>query len=277
MRSLVFLAVLAVPAAAAGPSIGLAVAKGPLRIDSAPVTGNATLFEGTAVQTASHPSDLVLASGARLRLAPDSQARVYRDRIVLAAGLASLSPSAPFTVDALGLRVRPASPGASLDVAVRGPSLLQVAALHGDALVSNPDGALLARVPAGAALSLEPQAAGAAAPTRISGTLRLVNGAYVLTDSVSNVTFTLAGTGLDKFLNQCVDVAGTLSPATSDVANPLRVLSASPCAKPPAAGISRRTKVLIAGVAVGATAATIGIAGKDKDKDKDKNKPSRDK
>ncbi len=280
LKSLALLALSAALAPAAGPSIGFAVANGGFQIDSARVSGNATLFDGTAIRTAGIASDLVLSDGARLRLAPGSEARVYRDRLVLSGGHARLAASAPFSVDALGFRVRPGSPGASLDVAVRGPSLIEVAAVHGDALVTSPNGALVARVPAGSALGLEPQAAGAAAPTQISGTLRLSNGAYTVTDTVSNVTFVLGGNGLDQFVNQCVNVTGSLTPAAADLPTPLRVLSIAACGKPVAAaapqgkGIGARSKVLIAGVAVGATAATIGIAGDKKDK---KPKPSRDK
>jgi hypothetical protein len=73
------------------------------------------------------------------------------------------------------------------------------------------------------------QAAGASAPTQISGTLRLSGGTYTVADTVTNVVFTLTGPGLDKFVDQCVNVTG------SGAAPSLRVLSIAACGKPAAA------------------------------------------
>jgi hypothetical protein len=264
---------------AGDPSIGFAVAPGGLQINNSRVTGNPTLFEGASLRIGSAISDLVLSNGARLRLAPESEARIYRDHLVLSGGHAQLAASASFSVDTLGMRVRPDSPGASVDVAVRNRSLVEVAAVRGDALITRHDGALIARVPAGSALSLEPQAAGAAAPMQISGILRLAEGIYTITDTVSNVTFLLSGSDLDRFVNQCVNVTGSVTPTTGGMPATLRVLSMSACGKPAAGApqgkhISARTKVLIAGVAIGATAATIGIAA---GRENEKPNASRDK
>ena len=58
-------------------AIGVAKANGSFRVDSNPVVGNATLFEGNTLETAAASSELQLYSGIRMRLAPDSRGRVF--------------------------------------------------------------------------------------------------------------------------------------------------------------------------------------------------------
>ncbi len=63
-------------------AIGVAKANGSFRVDSNPVVGNATLFEGNTLETSAASSELQLYSGIRMRLAPDSRGRVFGDRLV---------------------------------------------------------------------------------------------------------------------------------------------------------------------------------------------------
>src|SRR5579862_4934282 len=53
---------------AASPSIGMVIARGGFQIDSARVSGNATLFDGTVVQTGRSAGELELNSGTRVEV-----------------------------------------------------------------------------------------------------------------------------------------------------------------------------------------------------------------
>ena len=58
---------------AAAPAIGTVIASGAFRLDHLNVTGNATLFEGSLLETGGAASTIALANGARLSLAAASR------------------------------------------------------------------------------------------------------------------------------------------------------------------------------------------------------------
>jgi hypothetical protein len=244
----------------ASPAVGVVVAQGYFNLDNSRVYGNGTVLDGSTIRTAGVGSDVRLNSGARLRLAPESEVKVYRDRF-----------------ESLGLRIAPADKS-EVALAVRG-NTIQIAALRGGTVVTKADGLTLARLEPGNALEFDPQTAGAAGPSTISGVLTQANGRYFVTDSTSNVTFELIGGQIDGLVGKTVVVTGTVDTGTkaaTGAAQVLRVMSIKAAAGSGAAtgasGMRAGTKVLIAGVVVGSTAAGIGIA-KNKDKDKDKDKP----
>src|SRR5215475_2665069 len=73
-------------ALAANNAIGMAVASGSLRIDHSQVWGNATLFEGSVVETTTGPSQLQLQGGVQVRLAGESRATVHDGKLTLEQG-----------------------------------------------------------------------------------------------------------------------------------------------------------------------------------------------
>src|SRR3712207_1091816 len=115
MRSLYAIALSAalaigVPASAATSGIGLVSAQGTFQVNSSAVSGNATLFDGSTVETNAVPSDLKLSNGAQLRLATDSRAKVFQGRIVLEKGAGQLESAAAVPVEAGSLRIQSAGP-----------------------------------------------------------------------------------------------------------------------------------------------------------------------
>ena len=190
---------------AANPSIGLAITNGSFQVDKSSVYGNATLFDGSLIETVAVSVNLVLHNGARLRLGSESQARIHADRLVLEKGQTEISATSKYSIEALGLHIAPESSQSRLAVTYSGSAHVQVAALAGSARVSGLNGVLIAAVPAGTALDLDPQAAGAAAPSTLTGTLQLRNGVFLLADEVSHVIYTLAGSGLDSYTGKRVE------------------------------------------------------------------------
>ena len=83
---LLLVACAAAPAMATSPAIGMAVSNGTLQVDSARMWGNATIFEGNVIETAKAASDVKLTNGVQMRLASETRARVYSNRVVLEKG-----------------------------------------------------------------------------------------------------------------------------------------------------------------------------------------------
>jgi hypothetical protein len=262
----------AAPAEAAASHIGIAVARGGFVVDHAAVRGNSTVFEGSVVATPEVDSDIQLATGARIRLAAGSQGRVYSDRLVLEKGMGEVAGS-PYRVEALGLKIRPAS---AARVSVVTPGRIQVAAIGGRVRVDTATGYEVASVLPGAPLEFSPQS-GAAAPVAVAGKIEKKNGSYYLTDCLSTSVYQVVGENLDAQAGKLVQVKGTIDGSATPAAGASQVLRAASieAAAPDvcAAAAPAGHKKLIAGVIV-ASAATTGTAiavtrGKGKAKGKD--------
>jgi len=250
-------------ASAAAPAIGLVSAGGSFRVDGARVSGNATLFEGTVIETDRTPSQLQLLHGARMILGADSRGKVYRDRVVLERGQAQIAGSGTFPIEAAALRVLATQPDSTALVTLDGARRLHVSALAGSVRVTNAEGILVANIAPGKALELEQQPAGAAAPSKLTGTLVLRDGHYLLTDETTGVIVELIGENLAGAIGKRVEVTGTLDTSTQPVAGAaqtIKVLALKVLGKSVAAGAATGAA---GGAAKGAAtaAATSTIAG----------------
>jgi hypothetical protein len=240
---------------AAAPPVGVATANGSFQVDQARVGGNATVFEGNIIETGRTSSQLRLDSGKRTRLAPESRGVVYRDRLVLERG----ADQGNFPVEALSLRIQPVDSNSAARVSFDGANQLRVAALSGPVQVAKADGIVLARLMPGTTLMFTPQAAGAAAPSKLTGCLVSDAGKFYLTDVVSQVRFQVLGDEVSSNAEKEVEVTGTVNPATPEV-NIVRVSGirrlANSCS-------SKAAKAAAAGgaAAAGTEAATAGGGG----------------
>ncbi|HVO96444.1 MAG TPA: hypothetical protein VMT15_00165 [Bryobacteraceae bacterium] len=270
-------------ARAAVPVIGTVAARGSFVLDRATVTGNATLFEGATVETKAASSRMDLASGAKVLLAAESRARLYSDHLVLERGEGQWEKAATYHFEARGLTIQPETGNASARVALAGGARVELAVFSGSFRVLNAKGMLVANAAAGRSLELEPQMPDAS--TKLTGTLRLSSGHYLLTDETTNVTVELTGAGLSQDVGYRVEVTGTTDVAAtpvSDAAHLVRVSSAKRLGKsrdsggaaaagkggaPGGAassgvGISATAVAIIGGVAAAATVGGLAAAGK---------------
>jgi hypothetical protein len=258
-------------------SIGIAKANGAFSVDQAGVYGNSTLFEGTAVETGKVVSELHLQSGTEVILAAGSRGKVYRDRVVLEKGASQLKAVGKYGVDALGLHVTPLGSSSTIQVALNQPNRVQVSALTGSVQVANSQGVLVATLTSGRALDLDPQAAGGAAASHLTGCLQKKNDKYILTDETTNVTVELQGAGLKDEVGNHIEITGATIPGAMPAKGTSQVISvgnlnrlgkgcsskagaaaaaAAGAGGAAAAGISATTVAVVAGV--GATAAAVG-------------------
>ena len=225
-------------AVAASPAIGTIVTQGAFRLNRATLLSNATLFEGATVETGTAPSRLDLVSGTRLELGADSRARFFGDHLVLERGQSILRKAQGFRVEARGLTILPDSGASAGQISLAGNTRVQVSAVAGSLRVLNSRGMVVARIPSGKALVMEPQSSDGR--TRLTGRLSLRGGHYLLTDETTNVTVELAAKkGLASELGRRVEVTGFHNPTaipSSDATQVIEVAQVTPAPPPATAG-----------------------------------------
>jgi hypothetical protein len=281
---LIVLAGLSIPLAASS-AIGVVTAPGSFRIDRSQAWSNATVFDGTLIETARAGSLLRLGGGLQMRLGSDTRGQVFRERLLLEKGESLVKDTGAYRIEAANLTIAPTSPGSSALVAVDDGKRVKVTAVAGSLQVTAADGALLAKLEAGRSLEFDRQAAGAAPPFAVSGCLSKTEGRYELKDDIAAVMLELRGGELEKHVGQRVEVTGVDggTRATVRVTSVKRIGGA--CASTPAspgkpsatqttgtrtAGhrLSGTTKAIIAGVAVAAVGAgsTLALIGEEQPK-----------
>jgi hypothetical protein len=248
-------------AMAATPSIGIAETRGSFRIDDATVSGNATLVEGTTVETQQFASSLQLTGGAHIALGAQSKGRVYRDHILLEKGAGELQRLAGYRLEARGLTIQPDSGAASARVALAGAHLVQVAALTGSFRVMNGRGLLIANLPPGAAMEFDPQAPGQGGDSwKLSGCLFSSAGHFTLTDDTTNVTIEAKGAGLEKEVGNHVEITGTMDGSATPVSTATQVIRVSQIKRLGKNCVARAKKATAAAAAGGAAGGATGGA-----------------
>ena len=239
-------------------SIGTASARGDMRVDSYMVKGNATLFDGSVVETEQATADLRLDKGAKITMSTSSKGTLYHDHLVLQQGKSELVASSPFQVEANGLRVTPNEPNSRGVVSMGAGNTVEVAALNGSFEVTNDHRVLLASVRPGRVVSFSIQAGGNPMSFEGTGIVSYENGHYYLTLD-TNAKYELIGNDLKKYVDKKVVVTGTVQAAAVQSGGANSVVTAAAIDVNGGAGISTKA-LIIAGVLVGAgLGAGIGI------------------
>lgn len=264
------LGVLATATMAAPAIIGTASVRGTMRVDGANVLSNATLFDGSVVETDKATTALHLDKGVEVKLATDSRGTLYRDRLVLQKGSGETMSAGGFVVEANGLHVVPDMPNSRGVVSMKDGGSVEVAALSGGVHVTNSSGFVLASLQPGRILSFTMDATGAIGVSTVTGCLSKFDGAYFLTVSQTGVVYELTGQDLDKLVGRTVTVTGTpdlnaqpkrkaagvilVSNATAGKGNVS--CSATAGGAIAAAGVALGAKLAIGGIMVGAATGT---------------------
>ncbi len=219
----VFLSVSSLPSSAA--AIGVVKSTGAVKLDDHMAAANATIFDGSRLETGATSGELDLAGGVRLRLAAASRGRVYADRLVLEEGIGELERGAGYRLEALGLRVISSSPGSAVRVALVGQGKLQALALAGAPQVTTADGTVVAVLRPGVGLEFQPQeSTGAQVPFEMTGCLERREGRFVLRDPLTGVVEEVRGQRLDGEVGRMLEVTATVIPGAKPVAGALEVI-----------------------------------------------------
>jgi hypothetical protein len=256
-------------------------AAGTIRLNHSSIWGNATLFEGTTVETTEASGNLALTNGVRMQLGAQSRASVFENRVVLEKGSTQVANRDGYLVEALGLKIA-SDAGARMKVALTSGGHIEVAALSGTTRVRGEGGVLLAAIPAGGGLTFAFQ--GGAATVMRTGCLVYKSDHFLLQDDNTSEVLELSGPGLSANVGNHVDVTGSIatarpvvSPATLvmnvsgvtlktaggclTVASSLNASATPPAATPaagPAAPAAAKTGGLSTGAKVGIAVAVIG-------------------
>jgi len=131
-----------------------------MTVDGNQVISNATLFDGTVVETAQKSATLRLDKGVQVTLAPDSRGTLYRDHFVLLKGESQVDASRPFPVQANGLTVTPDQRTSKGLVFVTGSDQVAVNSMSGTFHVMDGKGLSLGTVGAGKSMTFAKSADG---------------------------------------------------------------------------------------------------------------------
>ena len=253
---------------AATPGIGIAMSEGNIFINDAKAAGNATITNGSTLETQTSSSQVRLNGGAQLRLATSSRGTIFADHVDLQRGTARI---AGYSANASGLNVR-ADGNSSATVSMRDQGVVQIAALTGNVHVFNAAGINVANLVPGRALDLRPQDAGASAPSSLVGCAVKAGTNVLLTDETSNVTVQLKVNNVRT--GRRIQVTGSMVPNSTPPSPATQVINVTgvkqvggvckagtaAAAAGAAAGISTTTAV-VAGVAAAAAAGVGAAAG----------------
>jgi len=244
---------------AATPGIGIAMSQGNILINSSASAGNATIFDGSTLETQAASSQVRLNGGAHFLLGTDSRGKVYSDHVDLLKGSANITG---YSANANGLNVR-ADGKATAAISVRDKGVIEIAALTGNVHVYNAAGFNVANLVPGRALDLKPQDAGASAPSSLTGCTKKTGSDTLITDETSNVTVQLRGGNAKG--NRRYQVTGSMVPNATPATGATQVLNVTSAKELGAcgAGGSAAGGAAAGGAAAGAAAglSTAAIAG----------------
>jgi hypothetical protein len=243
---------------AATPGIGVAMSQGNILVNDAKTAGNATLTDGSTLETWTAASQVRLNAGGQLNLSSSSRATVFADHIELQRGSAKVSD---YSVNASGLSVR-ADKTSSATVSMRDQGVVEIAALTGNVHVYNAAGVNVANLLPGRALDLKPQDAGASASSSLTGCAVKAGDNVLMTDETSDVTVQLRGTAVKT--GRRIQISGATVPNSTPAKPATQVINVTSvkdvggrCKSGTAAALAGGAA---AGAAGGAAAGTAGAA-----------------
>jgi hypothetical protein len=199
-------------------------------VDSYLVKGNATLFDGSVIETGQATADLRMNKGTEVTMSTSSRGTLYRDRLVLQQGESEWASNS-FQLEAKGLRVTPNEPSSRGVVSLKKGNTVEVAALKGSFGVTNAQGLLLTNVRPGHVVSFAILAGGAGTTSgQINGVLGTVSkdssGNYYIT-SEDGVKYQLIGNNLQRYVGKKVLISGTVQTGVTPAGGALEVVALS--------------------------------------------------
>ena len=249
-------------------SIGIVMTTGTVQVDGLEVPTASAIFPGSTVVSGDRTASLRYSDGTNAVMKPGAKLSVYREYSVLQRGIAVQGGIEKHPVVADGLKITGSGSNVVAMVGVRDASYIEVAAQEGDANVLAPSGELVAKVEPGKPLSFTlGQATGAQVEVEtVCGDL---DANYLITDSSSNVTYKLQGSGLEPYRNKRIKATGTIAgPAGAGqqiliVSQIKKERSCVPAAAAPASagGVWAGAAGLLIFVAIGGSLLGVGLSG----------------
>jgi hypothetical protein len=232
-----------------------------MRVDSYMVRGNATLFDGSVVETGQASAVLRLENGARIAMETSSRGVLHRDRFVLQRGTSELTASTSFQIEANGLHFTPSHANSRGVISITSGDTVEVAALTGSFGVTDDLGFLLANVSPGRSMSFAIQADKNSLACTGTGQISLEGGNYFLTIASTGVKYELVGKDLAKLRGYLAGESFTIKGTIVSGATPADGAAAVITLQdfwPPVPGLSTGETLLISGRLIVSTAVVRG-------------------
>ena len=172
-----------------------------MSLNHSEVWGNATLFDGSSIDTQKASSDAALTGGVRIQFGAQSRARMWQNRMALDQGVAQVTARAAYEIDTGGIKVKAESGSRMM---LKAGAQVEVTALAGMAQVRDRDGTLLASIAPGRTLRFAFQTT----VTR-TGCLLYKDGHFLLQDENTNQVLELYGPNLEPNTGNQVEITGT--------------------------------------------------------------------
>lgn len=206
-------------AATSTTAVGTAVVRGDMRVDGNTVSSNATLFDGSVVETVDATVTLNMFTHSVVTLSPGSRAVAHDGYVQLDQGKLDVRPMCGFVVEANGVRITPNSPTSHALIYISNASA-SVESLDGEFIVLDDQGRVLTSIHVGHSQSF---GSGEAAQTTPNGTatyagmLNSLDTHPILTlvGPDSKTSYELRGRKADKVNRRMALVNGTINPKRS--------------------------------------------------------------
>ena len=212
---------------AASSTLGFITVQGTFQLDKSRIWGNATLLDGSAVETDKTRSEIHLQNGSQIQLAPASKARFFAGHAMVEKGSMRIQAAAAYRVEARGLQIATVDDNTRAGVALQGADGITVSVASGELTIANPAGTLVADVTAGKSVTLTPEPGGTPGFTRLTGCLLTRKSSAFLVDQASSITFQLEGGGASSEAGNRVEITGTLSQASPQKHGQLPMINVS--------------------------------------------------
>lgn len=139
-------------------ALGTVSARGGMKVDGHTVQGDATLFDGTQVETGQNSAVLRMGNEIEIRLATESSGTLYKDRFVLTKGSSELKATKKFQIVVQGLHISSVLEQSQGTVTLINGTV-QVSALSGEFYVRDDQGTLVSQITSGnsASFGAQPQ------------------------------------------------------------------------------------------------------------------------
>jgi hypothetical protein len=196
--------------------VGTATVRGNVRIDGSEVQSNATLFDGSVVETAEASTTLEMNGQSVVMMTPDTRSVVHDDYVRLDQGKIDLRPACGFVVEAGQLRITPNSPTSHAVIYISNSSV-SVMAMDGEFLILNKEGRLVSKVHDRSSQSFSTGEVHPLTPAIYVGSLSDLDTHPVLTllGPENKIEYELHGRKASKIEGRLALVSGTIDPKLS--------------------------------------------------------------
>ena len=253
---------------ASAPIIGMTSFQNGVTLDNSRVSGTATLFDGSTIQSEGY-SRVHLNNGTRLDFGAGAKAQVFATHAALSAGMTEMQSPSGFEIDTTALKIRPSGADSIARVKIDSGKVY-VTALNAPVSVMNSQGLLVAKVAPGLPMAFMAQGATAANSFDVTGCVLNKSGVAIVDDEKGKVVSQITGTDAKKLVGNQVHVVGSVDATATPAGGATQVVKVTSAtvtkkggcsAEATALGASTAAAGLAAGVGAGVAAGTVAGAG----------------